>query len=423
MGLLVGVQTHPVARLRLDEVALADYLKATPERARLVARRLANGAPPRELVQCGGCEPALLDDLLSDLAARGIVLAVEGIEGQDLLLPAATALLQHTDARASFAPRTATPSPVPAHATEALGPEACVSPSVPICVVTSPTPAPASLEDLVILEMSSDSPEPPVQAFGFDPAAPIVMPVTSAPPAPVVESTGTPPVDQILALAEPTVIDDVVYHEHSIRLGATPEAELAPAPAPADEAPSQAKVFEKEEAEFFADEGRLDPTPLTSATSDEGPAPAATKRRAWPMVAFLAATGVVAWAVLHFSTSSIGLPRQLQRQQDPALEAVPPPPPTTLGDKDAKKTAEDKADEVYYTPVAPEATIPAGHGVLDVSAPEGAVVLVDGKERARGSATLPMSSGNHDVRVKRPSADESGCTIDVRTSRVAHVKF
>ena len=81
MSLLGGAQMNTIARVRFDEEAIGDYLKATPERAQLVIRRLSNGAAPRELVLCGGCEPALLDDLLSDVAARGFVLGIEDAEG------------------------------------------------------------------------------------------------------------------------------------------------------------------------------------------------------------------------------------------------------------------------------------------------------------------------------------------------------
>ena len=137
------------------------------------------------------------------------------------------------------------------------------------------------------------------------------------------------------------------------------------------------------------------------------------------MVAFIAATGVVTWAVLHFSTSSVTLPPQQQKQLEaPAPETPLPPPAKTAASE------QDKADKVFYTPVvAAETSLPAGHGVIDVSAPAGAVVLVDGKEHARGSTKVQAAPGNHDVRVRHDSAGERAYTINVRTSRVAHVRF
>lgn len=429
MALLTGAQMHAVTRIRLDEQGLADYLKATPERARVVARRLANGAAPRELVMCGGCEPALLDDLLCDLASRGLVTAVEGADGEDMLPTAVTGLLQHSDVRASFAPRTGTPSPVPARADAVV----IATPVVPACnsdaavpMCASPTPGPASsLGDAVLREVINQSPEPvhavlPV-ATTKPPAvadAPSRGAKSSTPPPAYHVEFGTPPADQMLALADPTVIDDTLYGEGE------PSISIAPPPGRSDTESDEDAIIAMENA------NKNDLTPFASVTSEEEPAGIPAKRKKWPMVAFVAATGVVAWAVVHFSTSSVSLPKE--HQQAPAPEMTLPAPtsqaPSTRPKSPEKLTqeqvaAQDKTDKVYYTPVAAETALPAGHGVLDVIAPSDAVVLVDGKERSRGSATLPVTSGNHDVRVRRTPAEERGCTIDVHSSRVAHVKF
>jgi DNA-binding response OmpR family regulator len=409
--LLTGPKLNAVSRIRFEDEALTDYLKATPERARLVVRRLANGAAPRELVLCGGCEPALLDDLLCDLAARGFVVGVEGTDGEDMLFPTVTSFLQHTDTRASFAPRTGTPSPVPALADAAATHAACADDvSAPLC--TSPTPGTASsLEDAVLREVIHRSPEPaqahlpPVSNEPppfVDPQS--LRPRSSPVPPPCEDEVyGTPPAEQILALGEPTVVDDTVYsEERSISI----------------ELPKVTVSSHEQDDEEAAAPKRDDLTPFASVTASEEPMTAPAKRRKWPMVAFVAATGIVAWAVLHFSTAPLGLPKLQQKQLEaPAPEAPLPPPAATAA-------TQDKADQVYYTPIVSETpeALP-GQGVIEVSAPEGAVVIVDGKERARGSTKVPASPGSHDVRVRRTAADERGCTIDVHGSRVAHVKF
>jgi DNA-binding response OmpR family regulator len=418
-SLLTGTQLNAVSRLRFDEEALADYLKATPERARLVARRLANGASPRELVLCGGCEPALLDDLLCDLAARGLVMSVESASGTDLLFPAMVGLLQHSDARAALAPRTATPAPQPALTsamtapiTDDDGTLCSQETSAPIC---SPSPGgTSSLEGAVLREVIHRSPEP-AQALlqmvtSSEPPQPVEARSSlprSSPLPPSCEEHGTPPAEQIVALGEATVIDDTVYGERSVS--------IEPPGVHGDENSDE----EDEEDAFFAEPKRDELTPFAAVTATEEPAAATPKRKKWPMVAFVAATGVVAWAVLHFSTSSLSLPRQQQKQLEAPAPESPLPPAATA----AKAVDQDRADQVFYTPVTTEAALPAGHGVIEVSAPEGAVVLVDGKERARGSIKVPAAAGNHDVRVQKPSAGEQAYTIDVRTSRVAHVKF
>jgi len=392
--LLTGAEMTRIGRVELDEPALADYLRATPERARLVARRLAAGMPPRDLVLGGACEPALLDDLTTDLASRGVVLGIEDDDGHDMFTPTVAHLMQHTDTRASFAPRTATPSPVPAN-----GMGACANDAAsPLCQSPAPSAA-ASLEDAVLREVSHRSPEPLQAMLPHAERAPIVEPSTlrprtSPPPPTVEEAYMTPPAEQIAALGEATVIDDTTYgepREESIPIEESLGIDRSPSPA------SQEK------------------TPLTHVSSrEELPRP---KRKPWPMIACVAASCIVAWAVVHFSMSA---------RAPKVNEVSPPPPPVMMVAEPAPVTPAPvslptPAQEVAYT--AAEADVPAGQGVLDVSAPADAVVVVDGKERARGSATLPIARGNHDVRVKTPTADERGCTVDVRERRVAHVKF
>jgi DNA-binding response OmpR family regulator len=383
VSLLTGAEINSVSRVRFDDAALDDYLKATPERAQLAARRLMNGAAPRELVMCGGCEPALLDDLLCDLSARGFVVAVEGIDGEDMLAPAVKALLEHIDSRASFAPRAGTPSPLPARA--------CVDDgAAPICVSPAPGPAAASLEDAVLSKVSEPSPMDALAAMHED----LHEDELEDDEDDGHVATVTPPAEQIVALAEPTVVDQTVY------------AEGQPAEVPALEA-------EGEEEEASA---QLTPFAAVTTTED-GPATAPSPRRkTWPMVAFVTATGIVAWAVLHFSTARGALPQMQQRQLEaPATEMTLPPPAE-------KVSAANEANVVSYTSVADGAVAP-GQGVIEVSASVDAVVLVDGKERARGPAKVQAAPGSHDVRVRASSSEERGCTIDVHRSRAAHVRF
>jgi DNA-binding response OmpR family regulator len=347
MSILTGTTAGSVARVRLDELTLDDYLKATPERARVAARRLANGAAPSELVACG-CEPSLLDDLLCDLSARGIVTGIEAADGSDLLSAFVTDVAAHGDTRAAFAPKTAT-APAP----EVDAADACESDApLPLCTSPSPSEA-ASLEDAVLREVIHCSPSDTSEVI--EASEPL---------------TGTPPAEQIIALGEPTIIDDTVYASE-----APPAAE-----------PEQLTPF----VLVAKEEPKLEETVLP-------------KRRAWPAVAFVTATGIVAWAVLHFSAGA-ALPKRQQAPQ-PTQEL---PAPATKND-------------VYYTPITPEVT---GQGAIDVSAPADAIVVVDGTERSRGSTKVPMPTGKHDVRIRKAStAEERGCTIDVHTSRVAHVKF
>lgn len=445
MKLITGADRPSIARIRFDEEALPDYLKATPERARLVIRRLANGASPQDLINCGGCDATLLDDLLSDVASRGLISSIESASGDDLLPVATQELFQHADIRASFATQltpppaqsvasldakpteaTSEPMPLPANHLETH----CFSDDVsPLC--TSPLPgAASSFEDAILHEVMQRSPEPTraekaTSAGSENPhgsenpelradADLTASADDGAPPREGVEDQGAAGISEeaIAPLADATVIDDVRYEETESKVSAPEAAPAKNGPADVAGAP-----------EIASD----DLTPFASVTTgDATSAPTMDKkRRAWPLVAFVAATGVVAWALLHFTTGAVGSRPERHRTEAPseATALLPPaatPTPTTAT---APGGGAEKADGIFYTPVAAEASLPTGHGLVDVSAPEGSVVLLDGTERARGSAKLRVSVGSHDVRVRRPSADERGCTIDVRTSHVTHVRF
>ena len=352
-SLLTGTGTGKAARVQLDEQGLADYLRAMPEVVRAMAVRIAEGTSPRGLMFEGACDASLLEDLVCDLAARGVIAGVSDELGTDLLGPEIARLALHTDTRAKYAPRTATPEPLPAN-------DCVADQAAPLC--ESPDPGGAgSLEDAVMREIAHRSPEPAELAY-----------------------EETPPHDQILALGEATVVDDTTYGERDLSI-----------PIPVEESSLPMALSESRGAR----------TPLTTVTSnDETPAGVPSKRKAWPMVAFVAATGVVAWAVMHFSMNG---------PAPKSVETAPPAPVQII-------TAGDPEGVAYTTVVATD--VPAGQGVLEISGPGDAVILVDGTDRGRGGVTLPLFAGKHDVRISGAAGDTAKL-VDVRAARVAHVKF
>ena len=86
-----GAKTMEVERILLESSVLDEYLRATPDPARAVLKRLAAGASPRSLLLAGEVAPSLVEDLLADLAARGAIRGVEAADGTDLLTPAVDA--------------------------------------------------------------------------------------------------------------------------------------------------------------------------------------------------------------------------------------------------------------------------------------------------------------------------------------------
>ncbi len=408
IALLSGSDMTKVTRVHLDDGALEDYLRAMPEGARRVAKKIADGMAPRSLVFDGGCDASLAEDILCDLSARGLVTAIETNGGQDLLGPAMRALLAHTDTRASLAPRSMTTTPPPA-----VEEDACAADGSELC--ESPAP------DALVHELLHRSPEPAVARAAAEPAVKAEAAATETTATDDEPAEGTPPAEQILALGEATIIDDTRYAEKTgdedREEDEEEEAEAAPAAEPSMSIPIDEGSIAI--AEPKADDDRLEKTPFATVTaSSDEQAAGVPKRKAWPMVAFVAASGVVAWAVMHFS-SGAPMPKQVEvapppmKAEDPR-DLIPPPPPP-----------EPKIEEAAYTPAANEAQLPAGHGVLEVAAPADAVVVVDGTERARGAAKLPLASGAHDVRVRPQgsTADERGCTVDVRERRLTRAKF
>ena len=420
-AILTGAATVRADHVNLDEQMLDDYLRAMPEQAKKIALRIAGGTSPRSLMLEGKCSASLVEDLVCDLAARGIVTAIENDMGEDILAPEVARIAAYTDARAAFGPRTSTPEPLPAGADGiARMPVAgaCAGDSgLGLC--ESPEPggvnraerahggdgasdsdggAGASLEDAVMREIAFRSPEPAPLGLPLDRAL-MVEPSSLRPrtplPAEPYEYEGTPPHDQILAMAEATVIDDTTYAEREAAEVESAEAEAAERAIPIDEA-SEA---------MLASESRAMKTPLTAVTTREDErAGLPSKTKTWPMIAFVAAGGVVAWAVLHFS-SAVTSPKQ--------VEAPPAPPAQTVAAKN---------EATRYTSTVAEDDVAAGHGLLEISAPGDAVILVDGTERGRGGATLPLWDGVHDVRVSGIEGDQHRA-VEVRAGHVAHIKF
>ena len=114
-GLLSGSELLRTCALGFDDEALADYLKATPEREKRILLALKEGATPRELLEQGVADVGLLEDLLLDVSARGIVVTIERPKGVDVLTFAVDAALKSVDARARGLIG-ATPSPMNAEA-------------------------------------------------------------------------------------------------------------------------------------------------------------------------------------------------------------------------------------------------------------------------------------------------------------------
>jgi DNA-binding response OmpR family regulator len=182
-----GAATVHVERIGLDSDGLEEYLRATPDPARTLIRQLAAGRPPRRMLLDGEISPSLLEDVLTDLAARGAIRSVEGPGGIDLLtsrVVGALAAWRGGVARAvSVAPPRLLPEPElgPSHAPfrASLRPIA----EVPLdegagtaVAASAEDGTPSSLEDAVMREISDRSPFPGSAQSSAPVLPPIVEP-------------------------------------------------------------------------------------------------------------------------------------------------------------------------------------------------------------------------------------------------------
>jgi len=165
-----GARMMTVAKVSFDDDDLRSYLLATPEPARDLVRRLAAGASPREILLQGEVSPALVEDVLADLATRGAIVGVYGPDGSDELRAEAfdpSAILPDADgthgallAAAKDAPAEATPGPVvptptapaPAAAepTDPVAPVASISAEPPEAGTTTASAPPAGAQETSI---------------------------------------------------------------------------------------------------------------------------------------------------------------------------------------------------------------------------------------------------------------------------------
>jgi len=472
-----GARTMSVERISFDEEAIEDYLLATPEPTRSLIRRLSQGAAPRELLLGGEVSPSLVEDVLADLAARGAVLGVQGARGVDLLQPALEAALAALEA----APRPRTPPPPSAWPSASARPAAASSPSpsswlpsplpspssarpsasaseaparYEALVVSEPPPppaavdddaAPSSLEDAVMRELSDRS------AVGRSSAPASEPPPIIKPSELLVRRASDPAIDDSLIDAQvaiPSIPPDAVVpaatgagdepnaplsgHESPRRSPAAPvsaePATVSATPAPVADASPAAPEARGEAGAIPAAPEPAAPEPAEAAPS--GPsAPAARPRARRGRLFALGALASAAAALLGKLASDDHSPEQ-PGASGGAAPAARPASPEPLSPAPASSPA--PATPPAPPPSTPQppggsdlppgAEVPPGFGLLDVQAPGGSPVLVDGKYAGVGpSLSVPATPGYHEVRVRQGNR-ESTQVIEVRTGKTTHVR-
>ena len=454
-----GARTMHVGRIALDDASLEDYLRATPDPARAMIKRLGDGASPRQMLLGGEVAPALLEDVLVDLASRGAILAVEGLDGVDLLTPAVDAAL---------AVLRGEETPVQAASHESVAPREYAPPARP----AAPSDGTASsLEDAVMREISDRSPDPGRAHVPPSDPPPLVEPSalrkrSSNPPA---DDDGTLDAAEegvhIASLPPDAVVPDTALGEEPFPVSpSAPGAALTwRQPPPAAETEQESSPYPpgpwEAESEYdtdveamysspFALTEQRPPPPVWGASAPtpalptptvplppplappsprevEAPEPRAlSPRSAGSTLAWLALLAVVVGAPLLYAQS-----RRTQKMAEPAgsaaATAATAAPATSASAAPAMAPAEPsslsaaaEADDA----LPPGAEVPPGFGLIEVSAPPGALVRIDGAIAGAGpAASLVAAPGTHEVRVELDGHDTQEA-IEVRPGKTARVQ-
>ncbi len=373
--MLVGERT----RVELDPEMLPGYLSSTPEPARSLVRLIAEGHYVQDVLSSGSVMPSLIEDVVSDLAARGAIISVETQSGEDLLPAAiadALAVLQGAPTR-KHAPlselRSSQMPPRLTRKTPIDDPLEGLMDDEPVNAVAPPRDkAPSSLADAVMKEISDRSPAPHRHVSSSPP--PLVEPSELKP-------RSTPP--------EHTENESLV--EAHIMTPSVPVTTERPAHAEEQIVEDQRDETDDEE-EPAAEPALPARTPMAAvAAKREAPKPDGWR---W-------AIGVVAVMVLGAAAVRVSLT-----------------PASGTKSNASEPAARPVQSDVIYTDLPQGALVAKNEGWLEVSAPNAVAVLVDGTERGRGATHVALASGSHEVKV----GDQTR-SIMVRDSKSARVDF
>jgi DNA-binding response OmpR family regulator len=216
-----GPRTMNVERIVLDDAMLEDALRATPDPAKALIRRIASGVSPRQMVLAGEVAPSLVEDVLADLAARGAVRGVLGAHGVDLLTPAVEAALAVLRVSPK-PPRSLPPNARPSVPGVPIGVVRLRSAQVPVGRAAPAATTEAARERPVEARARppTPSPMPAVPAAPTSaPIAPTPLRVSSKPPAASKgdSSKPPPPTSNRTDSNAPSSLEDAVMRELSDR--------------------------------------------------------------------------------------------------------------------------------------------------------------------------------------------------------------
>jgi DNA-binding response OmpR family regulator len=422
-----GERSVHVERIVLDALAVEDYLRATPDPAREIIRRITKGASPRKMLLDGDVAPSLLEDVLCDLASRGAITVVRGANGVDLLTPAVDHALAVIHGRPQERRST---RPPPARITAMARPSASppgsergktstlpsdaiakeISSTYEALTMTAPPPPPpivpegagppSSLEDAVMREISerSDRPEPNVTS---DPPPLIepseLRPRSSNPPAPP---------GQVARVQEqrdpfPSIPPDAIVP------GVASLPPPASPPASDDATKPPPDVHSETEVDAVV-------APLAPVYEPEPIGKPPTSGLSFRTIVLLCIVGVGAgftWSFAHGSGCSPS-PVAGEPVHGPMAPSTPP----------AHPVAPASASQLSpYGDVPSGVVLPPDGGAIEITTAPGDQVLIDGLPRGVGPhVVVGLGAGRHRLDVVSDGGAKER-VIEVRAGRSTHV--
>ncbi|MCC6648669.1 MAG: response regulator [Polyangiaceae bacterium] len=426
--LLSSTSLMDVARVSLAEARFAPYLAASPPIARAIAEKLAAGASPRQLLLRAGVSARTLEDLLCDAAAHGVVTSIHDASGDELLDARAAAELEAivTGQCAAVAPRrprveidhaaVLTPGPRPAD----------LATSAP----RTPTPAPSAADSAV-------------DALLIEPIEPLFPALAAADGELATEQPSSAPLASATAAPEEgeRAVDHVITPSAAPQAGPTTElAPRAPTPTPAALALPSVTVRAEDVVPTAAPPRDVDASAPGDATpSDEAPADAVPprRRRGWlAPTAAVTVAGACAALLLARSITPVAPVAPSSTEQARATQPAPMEParaeparvePAAQSASASAPLPATSAPAVVAEapfedlPLPPGASVPEGHGMIEVVAGKRDHVSVDRRDLGRGPrVTAALPPGSHDVRARR-KGEEQPMVVLVRPGRRTRV--
>ncbi len=430
----VGTAMASVDRIAFDAPALEAYLFATPEPTRGIIRRLAQGAAPRKMLIGGEVAPSLLEDVLSDLASRGAIEGVRASNGDDLLTPAVEAAFQLL--HGALAPRRSLPpnarpsaavpaardprrpaGPTPAGGMHSNGPRTTAGDDGALASSSDDGEAPSSLEDAVMRELSDRSPQWTTPRAQPSDLPSIIEPSalrrrSSSPPEGDATDSDNPRIPSLLpdAVVPATAISEDPIPAATVTARQETTQPMAPAP-PAD-GPSGAIPT----ADVNLDGARATEPPAEMSLRPAAQASMFPERtRRGGVVPVLGLLGCALAAVLLWAHEEERAPAKRAEVEPPAPSVAANPAPSVT----AVAAVSAKADD----DLPPGAEVPAGFGLLEITAPSRAVVRIDGTVAGSGPFVANVTApGYHEVQVEQ-AGHESKHVVEVRVAKTTRVRL